>query len=312
MAINGLSCVLILCVVAAPADDTCTVGDGVISCEQSTGAMNGKSNEISEVTEEGGKSPQVFFGPKILLSVGLGLGCAIGVMLFMRSHSKKDDVSEEEEERRTSADVLPDENAKVKPRLEDISKDVLYQMLEELTESHDKIKDQSKMITQELLATPSISFEETYQRVTKILPDDPLDRLGLSMMDFDTLLDRHQKDPEIRRLVAEIMGASTPASDRVATLTVKEITVIHEFMLDALKHLTEELQQHHELRTVTIAVQCILNAKLEAKFNVTSEDLEIAVLKNHTELATDADFVNVSVEMQSIMGTLLGGSRSVQ
>jgi len=194
-----------------------------------------------------------------------------------------------------------------KSRVEDISKDRLHKILEELIKSHEQIKKDSKMITQELLKAPSMPFEQAYQRVKEIQPEDPLERHGLSLVDFDHLLDRHQNDPTVRSSVAAIMGAPSPGSstsERVQMISVKEIIEIHVFMLEALEGLTGELQSRsrRDVKTATIAAQCIVNAKVEAKFNLTSEDLEIAVLNNFTVLATDTDFVTVSLEMQSTMG----------
>ena len=44
-----------------------------------------------------------------------------------------------------------------------------------------------------------------------------------------------------------------------------------------------------DIKTVTIAAQAIVGAKIEKKFDLTSEDIESAVMMLHTMLAADQD-----------------------
>jgi len=55
------------------------------------------------------------------------------------------------------------------------------------------------------------------------------------------------------------------------------------------------------VKTLTIAGQCIVNAKVEAEFDLTSEDVEIAVMNNYIVLSGNVDFANVSLEIQNTM-----------
>lgn len=45
--------------------------------------------------------------------------------------------------------------------------------------------------------------------VSKQHPEDPLRRYGLSMTDFDGLLDKFQQDPEVKDSVLSIMGSAS-------------------------------------------------------------------------------------------------------
>mmetsp|Transcript_54905 Transcript_54905/g.101604 ORF Transcript_54905/g.101604 Transcript_54905/m.101604 type:complete len:140 (+) Transcript_54905:414-833(+) len=134
------------------------------------------------------------------------------------------------------------------------------------------------------------------------------------MMDFDQLLDQHQADPSVRDRIAKIMGAPAPGSEvseKVNKITPKKIIDIHKFMLEKL----EELVQHFssiagkdafDMKTVTIAAQAMVGAKVEQKFDITSEDIECAVLTNHATLAGDQDFANINIQIQHTMGKLMG------
>merc|ERR1712226_1845827 len=138
-----------------------------------------------------------------------------------------------------------------------------------------------KDLTKELLSKV-LTFEETYQRVKKLQPSDPLEKYGLSMMDFDQLLDKHQSDPTVREAIAKIMGAPNPqsvTSERVQAINVKKILDVHRLMLEELESFVKHFQElqnkeQYDMKTVTIVAQAIIGSKVEQKFGITSEDIE--------------------------------------
>lgn len=195
-----------------------------------------------------------------------------------------------------------------KSRMEDGSQDHLCRVLEELKRSREQTRHASKVITQMLLKAPSTSFEQAYQCAKEMDPGDaPLDRYNLSNVDFHKLLNRYQNNPAVQSLIDGLSAPPVPTSqtsERVKGIAVREIIEIHVFMLNALKDLTTQIQEgaHKDPKRMTIVAECAVNAKVEAEFNLTSEDLEIAVLNNKAALSNDRDFVNVSLNMQSAMG----------
>eukprot|EP00930_Biecheleria_cincta_P044757 TRINITY_DN30823_c0_g1_i1.p1 TRINITY_DN30823_c0_g1~~TRINITY_DN30823_c0_g1_i1.p1 ORF type:complete len:252 (+),score=74.46 TRINITY_DN30823_c0_g1_i1:504-1259(+) len=201
--------------------------------------------------------------------------------------------------------------------MEEITKEQLMQILKEIIVSQDEMKAYIKILTEELLSK-SLTFDETYKKVREVQPKDPLDRYGLSMTDFDKLLDKHQKDPDVRESIAKIMGAPSPsnlASDKVQNISVKKVIDIHNFMLEELEKLVADFQktpgkESFDMKTVTIAAQAIVGSKIQAKFGITSEDIESAVLMYHAHLATDQDFATVNIKIQHAMGKLMGTTYS--
>merc|ERR1712224_49674 len=170
-----------------------------------------------------------------------------------------------------------------------------------------------KELTKELLQI-GLSFEQTYQRVKAVQPEDPLEKHGLSMMDFDQLLDKYQSDPHVREAIGKIMGAPSPnshQSSKVQTITVKKIIDVHNFMLEELDNLVKHFQtvsdhKSYDMKTVTIAAQALVGAKVEEKFGYSSEDIEGAVLTHHASLATNQEFANINISMQNTMSKLMG------
>mmetsp|Transcript_56075 Transcript_56075/g.100778 ORF Transcript_56075/g.100778 Transcript_56075/m.100778 type:complete len:89 (+) Transcript_56075:50-316(+) len=63
-----------------------------------------------------------------------------------------------------------------------------------------------------------------------------------------------------------------------------------------------------DTKTVTIAAQAIIGSKFETQFNLTSEDIESAVLMYHANLATDQNFAQINSKISHAMSQLLGTS----
>lgn len=198
-------------------------------------------------------------------------------------------------------------------KAEEMSKETVSIILKEIIDSQEQMKVYMKDLTKEL-KTKQMDFKQTYDRVRQVQPSDPLESHGLSMMEFDQLLDKYQSDPMVREAIAKIMGAPNPAntqSAKVQEITVKQIIAVHKFMLEELDNLVKTYQglqrgQELDMKTVTIVAQAIVGAKMEEKFNIVSEDLESAVLLYHTMLATDQEFATINLQIQHTMGKLMG------
>lgn len=240
--------------------------------------------------------------------VAAGATAAAGAVLYCLLKAEAEDkrkpvLAQEGKEAQSSA----------KPKVEDISKETVQKILQEIIKSQDQMKLHMKDLTKTLLKS-QISFEQTYKQVKEVQPEDPLEKYGLSMMEFDQILDKYQSDPMVRELIAKIMGAPDPnntSSETVQEISVKRIIEVHKFMLEELEKLVKTFhstqnKDNLDMKTVTIAAQAIVGAKIEQQFGITSEDIESAVLLYHTMLATDQDFANINFKIQSAMGELMG------
>jgi len=193
------------------------------------------------------------------------------------------------------------------------SKEQVLQILQEITKSHEKMNGYMKELTQELLGK-QMTFDQIYQRVKQVQPADPLEKYGLSMVSFDQLLDKHQGDQGVRESIAKIMGApniNSCHSEKVQAITVKTIIDVHTYMLEELDTLVKDFlalpnKDSYNMQIVTIAAQVIVGSKVEAKFAVTSQDIESAVLMYHTMLATNQEFAAINIKIQQTMGKLMG------
>lgn len=247
---------------------------------------------------------------KILVAAG-GAASVAAVLYYL--------LKEESEAKQLPVPVSKEAADAKKTKAQEFSKETVQKILQEIIESQQVMKVYMKELTKDLLKKP-MSFEETYAKVREVQPSDPLEKYGLSMTEFDQLLDKYQSDPNVRESIAKIMGApnhNSHTSERVQAITVKKIIEVHTFMLQELDNLVQYYnsmpkKDDMEMKTVTIAAQAIVGSKMEAKFGITSEDIESAVLMYHTLLATDQEFATINMKIQHTMGKLMGTPFSPQ
>eukprot|EP00928_Gymnodinium_smaydae_P054892 TRINITY_DN3858_c0_g2_i1.p1 TRINITY_DN3858_c0_g2~~TRINITY_DN3858_c0_g2_i1.p1 ORF type:complete len:251 (+),score=69.23 TRINITY_DN3858_c0_g2_i1:41-793(+) len=241
---------------------------------------------------------------KLLLLAGGAAGAAALLYYVLNNESAIRLVGAKEEEQALRAG---------RTKTEDITKEQVLQIMQEIIKSQEHLKGFMKGLSAEL-RSKQLSFEETYARVKDVQPTDPLEKYGLSMTDFDQLLDRYHTDPGVREAIAHIMGAPTPSSvvsEKVESITVRKILEVHQFMFEELERLEKQFQTlkkkgSYDMKTVTIAAQAVVGSKVEERFGITTEEIESAVLMYHTVLATDQDFANINVKIQHTMGKLMG------
>jgi len=192
------------------------------------------------------------------------------------------------------------------------SKEELYQILQEISKQQDEMKAHMRAISKEMLQKP-MTLEQAYARVKQVQAEDPLIRNGLSMMDFNSLLDKHSCDATVREAIAKIMGAPDPSSsqsEQVQNITAKKIIEVHAFMLQELEAFVKEVESNPrkdlDMSTLTIVAQAIVGAKTEKSFQLTTDDIEAGVLMHHATLATDQEFSNINYKIQGAMAKVMG------
>jgi len=212
------------------------------------------------------------------------------------------------------AELEQKESKKEKGRInvEEVTRNEVLEILSEIMKSQDLMKAVMKDLMTELIQN-QLSFEQTYAKIKLSQPDDPLERYGITMSDFDMLLEKHQQDHNVREAISRIMGApsNVTLSPKVQTVPRSTIVQIHEFMLTELKKFVEEFQKHPDrlsldTRTLTMTAQAIIGAKVETKFGLNSDEIESAVLFNHSGLTADPEYGRINIQMQATMSQLMG------
>lgn len=189
--------------------------------------------------------------------------------------------------------------------LKKVTKEQVVHILQEILQSQRQMKVLMKELIKELRGGPKkLSFKETYEKVKAVQPEDPLDKNNLSMMDFNTLLDKFRNDPTVKTAIMQIMGtpiASSVHSEKVKAINVKDIINVHKFMLEEMKQLVSHIHSvkdnSYDMKTATIAAQALVGAKVEENFDMSLEDIEEVVFMHHTVLATDQEFLHINAQM---------------
>jgi len=240
---------------------------------------------------------------KLLLAAGSAAGVAAVIYCVLK-----------EEVPASSGKATTSSNESHPIKAASMSKKQLLAVLRDITSSQDAMRVQMKTLTKELQGK-STSFDETYKRVKAVQPDDPLERHGLTMNDLDALIQKHQNDPEVMKGVQAIMGDPSvhaqPAANPGKSADVKTLIGVHKSMLQELEKVTSMVlgdsskKGKYDMKTVTLAAQAVIGAKLEESWGLTSEDIERAVIAKHEELAVNEEFAAVNKSVQTCMQKLL-------
>ena len=240
---------------------------------------------------------------KVAIGASLALATAGAVyVLFRKEEQVPAQVSE-------AATCDSKDTVVVKVDASKITVEQLLSIMDKIIESQNVMKGVMKRITDEI-TSGDLSFVQAYERVKELQPNDPMEQTGLTMNEFDELLDKYQEDPRILDSIARIMGPSEEdmADDDGKILTVKELIDIHQYMLDELRGITEEVKGgiKFDPRTLTVTAQVLVGAKVEKKFKVGSPAVERSVMTHQAQLATDHKFATINMMMQQAMTELMG------
>ena len=191
---------------------------------------------------------------------------------------------------------------------DEISKTQLLRILDEIHVAHEKMRVVTKKLSASILAS-KLNFEQTYHKVIESQPEDPLEKYGLSMIDFDRLLEREQYDPEVRQRLTKLMASPDPATlDSTKDLSLAQVLDIHRFILKELQNVLKEvasLSGTYESKTVMIAAQAIVGAHVEGKFGATGDDVEVATSKLSMPLSGNTEFNSVNLQIRQVMTELM-------
>ncbi|CAK0826013.1 unnamed protein product, partial [Prorocentrum cordatum] len=131
---------------------------------------------------------------KLLLAAGGAAGAAAVLYCLIR-----DDREQRPHSREVAAAAEGEEKKK-------FTKEQALRILREVADSQESIRKHMKALTKGLIDSGSaVDFDSIYSQIHAVQPEDPLERHGLSVPDFDQLLNQYQGDPEAEGM-ARIMG----------------------------------------------------------------------------------------------------------
>mmetsp|Transcript_22235 Transcript_22235/g.42440 ORF Transcript_22235/g.42440 Transcript_22235/m.42440 type:complete len:248 (-) Transcript_22235:96-839(-) len=239
---------------------------------------------------------------KLLVAAGGAAGIAAVLYYLLRDDPEGELAAEDNEK-----DMVK--------KSKDLTKTEVLQILQDISSMQSTMKANMKVLTKDLVEN-TLSFDEIYSRVKEAQPEDPVQKHGISAEDLDRTLQNSSSDPEVMLAVSKIMGPPEPAgknsmTDRGKELSVGDIVDIHAYMLQELREFAKTFEENPtkaklDPKIVGMASQAVLDAKVAAKFNVSSEDMEGAIVLNKTKLLQDMRFMKMHMEMQQVMQQFMG------
>lgn len=205
------------------------------------------------------------------------------------------------------------------------SRDDVVALLLEVISVQKKLSQLLDVAMEQLAKEPTTSLMDAYKMVRQKEPNDPLEAHGLSLANFDALLDRFATDEEVHQLVMSVIqgpepsNPTNPSSDSTSSslmeselLSCENIIEINTFMREQLSKLVAEFQElrpqlgaDYHSRTASLTAQAVVGSLIKKKFNVASDQVERAMMVHQLDLSNRPDFVKVNQDIQTAMAQLL-------
>eukprot|EP01068_Selenidium_serpulae_P009042 Selendium_serpulae@DN5137_c0_g1_i1.p1 len=156
-------------------------------------------------------------------------------------------------------------------------------------------------------------FQQTYDRVAELtdtLTFGTFDKNGLNMQAFDTLLAKHDHHPDVRELLVQVLG-NKPEEDLADWISYETLIKVHELMLEELEKLVNHFtnlpnKDEYAKKSVVIAAQALVGAKLEQRMGLTPAQVEAGVCEHQKALSKDKRFQTINIKITKLMSDLLG------
>ena len=108
--------------------------------------------------------------------------------------------------------LLRDESAGASPAKSksaaEMTKEDVIELLTEIVVCQSQMSNLMKEVTN-IHLKENLTFEQVYHQVKARQSRDPLQEHGLSIEEFDALLDKHQKDDEVKKGIRDVLTAGS-------------------------------------------------------------------------------------------------------
>ncbi|CAE7674114.1 unnamed protein product, partial [Symbiodinium sp. CCMP2456] len=106
----------------------------------------------------------------------------------------------------------------------------VQQILSEIVANQDLLLGHMKNLRRKLM-TEKLSFDQTYKHLEEVQQDDPLKRYGLTMQQFDAMLERHWTDPKVKAGIHPIVGMPKKTDSAAEVHSADKVIEVHQYML---------------------------------------------------------------------------------
>lgn len=231
---------------------------------------------------------------------------AISYLLLRDDDSSRSKTEEESKDKNKSGNKQKKDETK-------IEKENLLQLLNEMYQLQIDTKNLIKDLT-EVAKKNNYDIMSVYNAALSYESKDPLRKYQMQIREFDEVVENYHHDPEVKEALKKLMNPPKsyyPPMPSANVLSVQKIIEIHNFMLKELKLVQPEVEKipnKNELdpKILAIVIQSIIGGKVEEKFNITSQEVEMSIGMQHSNLTVDVDFAKINIQIQSIMNKMIG------
>lgn len=177
-------------------------------------------------------------------------------------------------------------------------------ILKEIHESQRRNREGLHKITHKL-AEGDMSLKRACDLVSAMPDDDPLKSHGISVEDFDMILERFQQDKEVNTLVDKLLEA--PTSRDIEPVPFDLLLEMHKFMLSELQQISDETEGSpaYSHKVISLAVQAAVTARAEAKFKIPNERVEASTAHHFDAMNSHHEFSEVIMQIQVIISRIV-------
>ncbi|KAH0476817.1 MAG: uncharacterized protein KVP18_000308 [Porospora cf. gigantea A] len=183
----------------------------------------------------------------------------------------------------------------------EVSRADLLTILKAIKKTQQDNRKALQALTTELAASGA-GLEEACARVSQLPDKDPLTAYGLTVNEFDLLLEKFQRDREVNAQVDSLM--ESPAAPTTNPVDPAKIVEIHQFMLNELQTLPKTCPGHSH-KTLALASQAVATARAQIKFGVPNELLDASTQHHFDTLTKDEAFNEVMMRIQMCISEMI-------
>lgn len=197
-----------------------------------------------------------------------------------------------------------------------VSRDELAALLDEIVQNQEEMKTLMATLQSEIIEK-DLSFLDVCEMVETRSSKSPLEKYGLSVQNFSSLLAGHNSDPVIRKKIMRLtssgvdpMGKSTAGEVNIDNLvpkhSVESIIDIHSYMLQRLKDTIQNLNIRKKTnpRLATVAAQAYVGKLVQIQYGLSCEQLEGLACHFHSGLSQDERFFEIGTELRQALTKL--------
>jgi len=192
--------------------------------------------------------------------------------------------------------------------------DLLKEIVETKTASETKLKEISKKLVAHPEGLEKLVFDDLYALVKDggVEVTDPLEKRGLAPEAIDDGIQKWgEADPEIQGLIYKIMAPDASAGPPPKDVSLDELAELHQYMATETEAFigvykeAADSDKEYDSKTVLMAFQVSLDAKVLKKFGIGSQDVQQSIMAKQSQLQTNPKFIKAFQEFQAHMNIFM-------